>query len=285
MKITAKVDLGRLRAKIRKWCETVDAETLNSLRAYGQVALRRIVKYTAPGDGRTTIGTAYRKLRQRIREDWEGQGIEEKYQDSDVSWFKDSYGKPHAYFKRWHSTAVGRKGQRINGRVSPFRVVPRKPSAKVLAAFNVGRYGVLYVDNVQQHVSSNRRAYKVYSKGRGSAARMWWHGPRHVARKSDVRKELTRRLALVGRLMAGWTPFAAKVGGKLPAAAKKHPARGTAAVRKSTRHGAILTAANSAGYTALQKDVNRDIPQLNRKLRTLARRRTQQLLAPKLRQI
>ena len=283
MKITAKVDLGRLRTKIRKWCAAVDEETLNSLRDYGQEALKQAVKITAPGDGRTAIGTAYRKLRQRIREDWEGQGAEEKYQDKYVKWYRDTSGRPRAYFKAGASSATGRKGQSVTGRVSPFRVVPRKPGKKVLAALNVGRYGVLYVDNVQQHVSSNREVYKVYSKGRGSAARMWWYGPRHIARKADVRKELTRRLALVGRLMAGWEPLAAKVGGKLPAAAKKHPGRGSATVRKSARHGAILSATNRVGYTALQKDVDRSIPSVRRRLRNLARRRARNKLAPKLR--
>jgi len=283
MKITAKVDLRRLRVKIRKWYAAVDAETLASLKDYGQEALKLAVKNTAPGNGRTSIGTAYRKLRQRIRQDWEGQGTEEKYQDKDVSWYRDTSGRPRAYFKSGASSAIGRKGKSVTGRVSPFRVVPRKPTPEVLAALNVGRYGVMYVDNVQQHVSSNREVYKVYSKSRGSVARMWWYGPRHVARKADVRKELTRRLALVGRHMAGWAPLAAKVGGKLPAAAKKHTGRGSVRVAKSFLHGAVLTATNRTGYADLQRRVRNTLPALRRRLRNLARRRARNKLAPRLR--
>ncbi|MBQ2697700.1 MAG: hypothetical protein IJF59_03400 [Clostridia bacterium] len=69
----------------------------------------------------------------------------------------------------------------------------------------------------------------------------------------------------------------------MPAAVKKHTGRGSARITRSLRHGAILTASNSSGYTALQRHVDATVPALRRRLRTLSRRRARNKLAPRLR--
>lgn len=277
MKITAKVDVRRLKTKLRRWERCVDKATLEDLKLYGQTAAKAMMKCTPPGNMKRTPGQAIKGLKERIREDWEGQGAEEKFQDKDVSWYRDTSGRPRAYFKADASSATGRKGQRVTGRVSPFRIVPRKPGKKVLAALNVGRYGVLYVDKVQQHVRSNHAVYKVYSKGRGSAARMWWYGARHIARKSDVRKEITRRQRLAGQLMAGWKPLAHKAGTRLPAAVEKQSGKGSAKIRHSMLHKATLEGRNSGHYPELQKLVNRQVPWILKRNRSIAKRRAKAL--------
>lgn len=264
MGISVKWSLARAKAKLRQWERRVDRETVESLEAYGANAARAMIKCTPPSHAKTTPATALRKLKERIREDFEGEGLE-PFDDADIFWFTDRNGVLRARF-----------GDYGGGRPSPFRVISGRPTRKMLAAMNVGqRHKVEFAKgNLGEFM---RNAGQYYMGREGSTYRMKWSGPRHVTTMAAVRAEIRRRQHLVGKLMAGWKPLAAKTKVKLPAAAAKASGKGSAKVSRDGAHKAVLTASNGGHYPQMQAIINRQLPGLRKKNRNLAKRRAKTL--------
>lgn len=276
MKLGCKVDLRRLNRKLLRWSAEIDKEQLEAVKAYGAETARMMVKCTPPGNSRVGVGKALQALKERIRQDFEGDGAMEAYQDKDVRWYRDSSGRLRAYFAPDSSSAKNKKGQAAYGLVSPFRVVRGRVSKSALAALGVGRR-VEFVKNVGAHMAANRENYKVYARYRGATARMHWHGVRHVATVASVRREIKARQKLAGRLMAGWKALANMSGAKLPAAVARQQGKGSAKIRHSAKYKAALEARNKGGYRDLQRIVDRQMPGLRKKLKRLQKKRIQGL--------
>lgn len=278
MGLAVKWDLRRLKARLARWNKRVEAEQLEAVREYGAAAAKMMVKCTPPGNAQRGVQESLKKLKERIRQDFEGDGAAEAYQDEDVRWYRDTSGRLRAYFRPESSSAKYKNGRAMYGHVSPFRVVRGRMSKKALAALGVG-HRVEFVKNVGAHIAENRENYRVYARYRDSAARMRWHGVRHVATVASVRREIKARQRRAGQLMAGWKALAARSGGKLPAAVQKQRGKGTATVRRDRRRGAVIEGHNKGFYPGLQRIVNSQMPALREKVRRMAKRRARKIAA------
>lgn len=263
--VKVKWSLSAAKAKLRQWERQVDKDTVDSLKLYGATAARAVIKCTPPSSAKTSPATAIRKLKDRIRRDFEGEGLE-PFDDNDLVWF--------------HTNGILRARIRsTNARPSPFRVVASGtvPSVEVLRALNVGRYRVEFVrDNLGEFM--RRHGDQYYMGKDGNTYRLKWKGVRHVTTMAAVRAEIARRQRLAGKLMGGWLPFANSVGAKMPAAAKKAAGRrGTVKTARSRQHTATITATNAGHYPGLQRIVNRQLPGIRKKNRNLARKRARAL--------
>lgn len=272
-----KWDMRRLKEKFARWQRKVDKEQLEAVKAYGAEAAKLMVKCTPPGHARVSVNKALARLRERIRQDFVGDGSTEEYQDKDVKWYRDTSGRLRAYFLPGSSSAKNKKGKAMYGLVSPFRVVRGRVGKKALAALGVGRYGVEYVTDVGQYMTANRERYRVYARYKGAAARMHWYGVRHVATVASVRKEMKARQKKAGQLMAGWKAMARKSGAKLPTAVEKQSGKGSAVIRRNSGHKVEMEAINKGGYNGLQTIVDRQMPGLREKLKGMAKERAEQL--------
>ncbi len=257
------IDTRRMRAKIRQWERQVDAATLADLKLYGQTAAKAMMKCTPPGNMKHAPGKALADLKKRIKQDFEGEGLK-PFDDDDIFWYHDRHGVLRA-----------RIGGYTERRPSPFRVVRGKPSRKTLAALNVGQQHK--VEFVQDLPGFMAKSGQYYMGRRGSTYRLKWSGPRHVTTQGAVRQEIRRRQALAGKLMAGWKPLAHKADTRLPAAVEKQTGRGSARIRHSMLHKATLEGRNGGHYPALQKLVNRQVPWILKRNRSIAKRRAKQL--------
>lgn len=263
IKGTYSIDTRRMRAKIRQWERQVDAATLADLKLYGQTAAQAMMKCTPPGNMKQAPRKALADLKKRIKQDFEGEGLK-PFDDDDIFWYHDRHGVLRA-----------RIGGYTERRPSPFRVVRGKPSRKTLAALNVGpRYKVEFVQELPEFMAKSGQYYMGL---RGSTYRLKWSGVRHVTTMGAVRAEIRRRQHLAGKLMAGWKPLAHKAGTRLPADVEKQTGRGSAKVRRSVLHKATLEGRNGGHYPALQKLVNRQVPWIMKRNRSIAKRRAKQL--------
>ena len=255
---TYSIDTRRMRAKIRQWERQVDAATLADLKLYGAEASKAMMKCTPPGNMKQSPGKALADLKKRIKQDFEGDGLE-PFSDEDIFWFHDRHG-----------TLRARIGGYTDERPSPFRVVRGRPSKKTLAALNVGRYKVKFVQELPEFMAKSGQYYMGLS---GSTYRLKWCGTRHVTTMGAVRQEIRRRQRLAGQLMAGWKPLAHAAGTKLPAAVEKQTGKGSAKIRRSMLHKAVLEGRNGGHYPELQKLVNRQSPWIMKRNRALAKKR------------
>lgn len=261
------IDTRRMRAKIRQWERQVDAATLADLKLYGQTAAKAMMKCTPPGNAKQAVGTSLKKLRERIREDFEGTG-QRPFQEENLVWRRNKRGELFATFAWWD-------GERIQeGRPGPFRVYSGRVSKAKLAALAAGGR-VEVVKNVGDFMKEHAGQYRMRRSGK--AVRLRWSGVRHVASMAAVRKEMKARQRKAGRLMAGWKPLAHAAGTKLPAAVEKQSGKGSARIRRSMLHKAVLEGRNAGHYPELQKLVNRQIPWLQKRNRQLAKKRAKQL--------
>lgn len=257
------IDMRRMRAKIRQWERQVDAATLADLKLYGQTAAKAMMKCTPPGNMKQSPVRALADLKKRIKQDFEGEGLK-PFDDDDIFWYHDGKGVLRA-----------RIGGYTEKRPSPFRVVRGKPSRKTLAALNVGQQHK--VEFVQDLAGFMPRSGQYYMGRRGSTYRLKWKGVRHVTTLGAVRQEIRRRQHLAGQLMAGWKPLAHAAGTKLPAAVEKQSGKGSAKIRHSMLHKAVLEGRNSGHYPELQKLINRQVPWILKCNRALAKKRAKQL--------
>lgn len=256
------IDTRRLRAKVRQWERQVDAATLADLKLYGQTAAKAMMKCTPPGNMKQTPGKALAEIKKRIKQDFEGEGLK-PFDDEDIFWYRDGHGVLRA-----------RIGGYTDQRPSPFRVMRGRPSKKTLAALNVGKWRVEFVQDLQGFMARSRQYYMGL---RGSTYRLKWSGVRHVTTLAAVRQEVRRRQHLAGKLMAGWKPLAHAAGTKLPAAVEKQTGKGSAKIKHSMLHKAVLEGRNSGHYPELQKLVNRQVPWILKRNRALAKKRAKQL--------
>ena len=259
MNVRVKWSLARAKAKLRRWERQVDKETVESLREYGAVAATAMVKCTPPSHKGTTPARALSNLKARIQRDFEGDGLE-PFSDEDIVWFTLGDGTRIARFK-----------YRGDARPSPFRVMQGRVSKKALAAMNVGKWRVEFVKG--DLGGFMRKAGQYYMGRSGSTYRLKWRGTRHVTTMGAVRAEIRRRQRLAGQLMAGWKPLAHAAGTKLPAAVEKQTGKGSAKIKHSMLHKAVLEGRNSGHYPELQKLVNRQIPWILKRNRALAKKR------------
>ena len=265
--ISIKWDMRRLRAKLSRWSRRVDAEQLAAVREYGAEAAKLMVKCTPPGNSRVGVGKALRALKERIRQDFEGSGME-PFQNDNLVWRRRKDGTLFATFSWWD-------GKKIReGRPSPFRVFSGPVSKAKLNALGAGTR-VEYAKNVGSFMAARPKQYRMRRSGR--AVRLAWSGVRHVASMAAVRKEMKARQKRAGRLMAGWKAMARKAGTKLPAAVEKQSGKGSATIKRSRQHKAVLTAHNRGNYRGLQKIVDRQLPGLQKKLRSLAKKRAKNM--------
>lgn len=262
--ITAKWDKSNLKRKLARWQALADRELVAGVKAYGGEAAQLMTKVTPPGNGRRSISDALRGLKQRIQNDFEGDG-EEPFSDKDIVWYSLRDG-----------THIARFMNRATGRPSPFRVIRGRVSRQVLAAMNVGRWRVEYVQRDLAGFMRSRPGQYYMGKA-GRVYRMKWRGVRHVTTAAAVAKEIRRRQRRAGALMAGWKALAARAGARLPAAVMRQTGRGSARLRRDGRHGAVLSGTNSGNYRGLQAIVDRQLPGLRRRNVRLARRRVRRL--------
>lgn len=265
MKLTAKWSFGRLKAKLRAWERHVDQETADSLKEYGQTVAKAMLKCTPPSNARRgTPAKALRAAKERIKADFEGDGLE-PFSETDVYWI----------------TVGGKQLARISGkndgRPSPFRVVAGGVDARILESMNVGKYHVKYVTDLGTFMQSSAQYYMGRRKG-GRVYGLKWTGPRHVTTEAAVRAEIRRRQHLVGKLMGGWQPLCKYTGVRMPADAARQAGNGTAQVVRSA-HKAELAATNKGHYPGLQRIINRQLPGINRKNKKLAKKRAERLAA------
>lgn len=267
MGLAVKWDLRRLKARLARWNKRVEAEQLEAVREYGAEAARQMVKCTPPGNAKQAVGTSLKKLRERIREDFEGTG-QRPFQEENLVWRRNKRGELFATFAWWD-------GERIQeGRPGPFRVYSGRVSkAKLDALTGGGRVEV--VKNVGYFMKEHAGQYRMRRSGK--AVRLRWSGVRHVASMAAVRKEMKARQRKAGQLMAGWKALAARSGGKLPAAVQKQRGKGTATVKRDRRHGAVLEAHNKGFYPGLQRIVDRQMPALRKKVRSMAKKRARKI--------
>ncbi|MBR5887300.1 MAG: hypothetical protein IKZ07_03730 [Akkermansia sp.] len=258
------IDTRRMRAKIRQWERQVDAVTLADLKLYGQTAAKAMMKCTPPGNMKERPAVALRKLKERIKKDFEGDGLK-SFDDDDIFWYRDGRG-----------TLRARIGGYTDERPSPFRVIRGRASKKMQEAMKVGgRHKVEFVAGGLSEFM--RRAGQYYMGRRGSTYRLKWHGVRHVTTMAAVRGEIRSRQRLAGKLMAGWKPLAHAAGTKLPSAVEKQSGKGSAKIRHSMLHKAVLEGRNAGHYPELQGLVNRQVPWILKRNRSIAKRRAKQL--------
>lgn len=267
MKLKVKVDMRRLRAKCERWMRRTDAAQLENVRAYGAEAAQVMVKCTPPGNARRAVSKSLTALKRRIREDFEGTGMV-PFQDEHLVWRRNHKGELYATFAWWDGE------QLKEGKASPFRVYTNKPTKAKLAALNVG-HRVHHATNVREFISQRPGQYKF--RRVGNAVRFSWEGVRHVASMAAVRREIRRRQQLAGTLMAGWKPLARKARAKLPRQIESKHGLGSASVTPCRQHKVSLVARNRGNYKGLQRIVDRQVPGLRRKLRSMARRRAKMM--------
>lgn len=253
------IDTRRMRAKIRQWERQVDAATLADVKLYGAEASKAMMKCTPPGNMKQSPGKALADLKKRIKQDFEGDGLK-PFDDDDIFWFHDRHGVLRA-----------RIGGYTEERPSPFRVMRGRVSQKKLDALHVGKWRVEFVKS--DLGGFMYKAGQYYMGPSGSTYRLKWSGTRHVTTMGAVRAEIRRRQRLAGQLMAGWKPLAHAAGTKLPAAVEKQSGKGSAKIRRSMLHKAVLEGRNSGHYPELQKLVNRQIPWILKRNRALAKKR------------
>ncbi len=269
MKVTAKWNLSKAKAKFAAWMAAADKQVLDDLQAYGKTAATAMVKCTPPGNGRTSPAKALSALRERIREDFEGGGLE-PFSDEHVRWFTEADGTKRAYIKLPGRTRM---------QPSPFIVTDGAVDAVVLRGLGVGKHHVLYAGNdLQAFMAAHAEQY--YRTQRRGVWRMRWRGVRHVATEAAVREEIRRRQFLVGALMNGWEAMAKKTAIRMPAMARRG-GKGSCSVKRDARTKATMTAANEGHYPGLQRIIDRQVPGITRKNRKLAKKRAA-LLAEKL---
>lgn len=285
MKITAKVDVRRLKIKLQRWMRSCSEEEKASLQEFSRAFVKSALQFTPPGDGKMSVGKAHKALKERIAEDFLGYGNTAELDATHFGWYRDPWGRRYA---RVLGKDVAREKQ---GRVSPFYAFKGRPSRQLLEGMGVGKYRVEFLPSLQGVVGQGRSqgaAYYFYRPARSGRkyykpVRLGWHGVRHVTTLNALRTEVRRRQALVGRLAAGWKPIALRSRAKLPASVAKHTGHGSVTIRHDSRHGAVALAQNRAGYTNLQRYVDRSVPIIRKKFRTIARRRAKQKFAPALR--
>lgn len=258
----AKWNLRGLKVKVARWANQVGAAQLESVKAYGAEAAKMMVKCTPPGNARVAVGKALKALKERIRQDFEG--TEKPFSDEDIEWRYNRQGELYA-------TIRGKEG----GRPSPFRVYTGRVSAAKLKALGAGGHGVEHATNVRSFMAARPKQYRM--RRRKNAMRLSWVGTRHVASQAAVRAEMKRRQKRAGTLMAGWKALAAKSGAKLPSAVQKQSGKGSASIKRSMSHKAVLEAHNRGNYKGLQVIVDRQLPGLRKRLRNMARKRAKQL--------
>ncbi len=285
MKLTAKVDIRRLKLKMIRWMKSCREEEKASLKEFSRDFVAAAMKFTPPGNGRVSLGKAHKMLKERIEEDFLGHGDTAELDASHFGWYRDPWGRRYA---RVTGAGISRDKQ---GRVSPFYAFKGRPSQKLLQGMGVGRYRVEYLPSLQGVVQNGRSQgeayyfYRAAHHGRRNAkpVRLGWRGVRHVTSRAALLAEVRRRKFLVGHLAAGWKPIALRSGAKLPAAVKKHSGHGSVTMRHDSRHGAVATAVNHSADRRLQSIVDRNIPMLSKKFRATARKRAKQQFAPALR--
>lgn len=263
---TVKLRLDGLKRKTRAWLNAVSKEQQESLRAYSKEFVALAVRFTPPGNGRTSAATARRNLRERIRRDFEGQaGKEQALSDQDLQWRTSRTGQRYV-------TLPGGKA------ASPFRAVRGRINAKKLRALNVGKYGVEYAgENLHAFMAARPGQYRWRRQGESKAYHLTMVGARHLATVGSIRAEFRRRQQNIGRLLAGWKSAARYAGKKLPAHAERHAGSGSVRVRSDARHGAMMTAVNRSFDPAMQSIITRNLPSLRKKIRFAARRRVRYL--------
>ncbi len=265
MTITAKWNLRGVRVKFKRWSRTVTGAQRDAVKAYSAEAARQMVRCTPPAGFKRTVAGGIRDLKKRIKEDLMGDGGK-TYGDEDIVWRRDRRGQLVARF-------VGENG-RMAGYPGPFRMVRGKVSQKKLDALGHGSYGVKYAAHVRSFMKANSGQYSFKRRGTDRAVRLSWHGTRHIASYNDVKREVQRRQKKAGQLMAGWKSFAHMAGICLQPAVESQRGKGSSKMRRSVVHGAVMTGTNKGNYHGLQRLVDRQMPYLNRKLKTLARKHT-----------
>ena len=262
VKCTAKVDLRRLKAKVKKWESQLDEESVAALKDFGKEAAKAMMKCTPPGNMKQKPVEALAALKKRIKEDFEGEGTV-PFDDEDIFWFTNANGD-----------RVARFGNYEGGRVSPFRVMRGRVSQKKLDALHVGKFRVRFIDDVGAWM---KKSGQYYMRWRGSAWRLNWVGTRHVTTQAAMNREIRRRQRLAGSLMAGWKALAHEVGAKLPAAVERQAGRGTAKMKKSQLHKATLEARNRGKYPELQVLVDRQMPYLRKRNKQILKKRMKKM--------
>ena len=289
MKLTAKVDVRRLKLKMIRWMKTCREEEKASLQEFSRAFVADAMKFTPPGNGRMSVGKAHKALKERIAEDFLGYRENALWLNSKLGWYTSPGGRRHAYLYD-EDTPYDKQG-----RVSPF-FVWTKSNDSVLAMSQClrargGKYGLEFLRSLEGVVGNRKRrgaagyyyAASFRGRKRTKPVRLMWYGVRHVTTIEALRKEVRRRQFLVGHLAAGWKPIALRSGAKLPAAVNKHAGHGSVTMRHDSRHGAVATAVNHSSDSRLQSIVDRNVPKLRKKFRATARRRAKQKFAPALR--
>ena len=136
MKLTAKVDIRRLKLKMIRWMKSCREDEKASLQEFSRAFVQTALKFTPPGDGKMSVGKAHKALKERIEEDFLGYGDTAELDASHFGWYRDPWGRRYA---RVLGKDVAREKQ---GRVSPFYAFKGRPSRQLREAMGVGKYRV-----------------------------------------------------------------------------------------------------------------------------------------------
>ncbi len=285
MKITAKVDVTRLKRKKIRWMKSCREEEKASLKEFSRDFVQFAMQFTPPGDGRTSVGKAHKALKERIQTDFMGYEDNTELSAKHFYWTTTQYGDHYARLK-WNNG----KAARAQARVSPFYVFKGRPSQKLLKAMGVGKYHVQYLTDLRGIGLSRQNVggagywfHNLNNPTRRKNIHLRWNHVRHVTSRATLLAEIRRRQFLVGHLAAGWKPIALRVGAKLPAAVARHPSHGSATMRHDSRHGAVADITNHSFDPVLQSIVDRNVPKTRKRNRAIAQKRVKQNLVPALR--
>lgn len=263
MKVKGTWNLARLKKKWAKWEQQLGREVADSVIVYGREATKIIVDTTPPADGHTPPGEAINKLKERVSGDFMGDGLK-PFSDEDIRWVRQG-GKLYSFIAGTHS-----------GRPSPFRVIRGRANKTALDALRIGRHHVEFVTgSLSKFIRAHRDQY--YMSDRTGTFHFRFVGARHVTTEARVLAEMRRRQNRAGRLMSGWKQMAHATKTRLPYAAEKLNGRGTVAVKKNGKVKAMITGKNKVFFPGMQKIIDRQVPAITRKNKSIARRRIRKL--------
>lgn len=257
MQFSAKLNPRKAVAKFARMVATVDRDEMEALATYARCAVKVALVITPPANGgkkfdsgsvnaagepimqNFTLDRAAKMLKQRIADDWSYNSA-----PPGARWQRVGGEGRLVLTPPDQTDALGRKKRGSN--IGPFLAVSGKITDAKRREVNVGKYGVKLITGLRSYVIAHSDVYKM--RRRGKAMRLTWHGPRHAAKLSEIRKEVSRRQKQVGKLMAGWRAMASWCGAKLPAFVQAFPGKGEAKFSRPKPHAAQLTGKNSTPY-------------------------------------
>ena len=256
MKISCKIDLTRLKRKVRHFCKQAERDADDNITAFGREFVNLATRFTPPNNGGKSPAEAIAKLRRRIAKDFTGS--------------ENAQGRTWQNVEGFQWIHVGGELKLVplikrHGFPTPFLAVTGKISDKKLQFLNVGRYRVQFVESDLGAFMRSSGNYYI-SVNRKGAAHLKFVGPRHVAPAATIMAEVKRRQKQAGRLLAGWRAMAKLSKARLTGCPSRHKGEGSA-VKRGRGAAKTITARNAAPYGELRPILRRETPAIRRAIK------------------